>query len=91
MGISRRAYYKQCRSEARLRSQAATVTALARDVRLRRPRLGKRKLHHLLGPALVELGIKLGRDALFAVLRAVRPPVVLHGAYHKAIQSHHHL
>ena len=89
MGISRQAYYKRCRSEERRCSQAETVTTLVRDVRLRQPRLGTRKLHHLLGSALVERGIKLGRDGLFDVLRAARLLVVPHRAYHKTTQSHH--
>jgi len=78
MGISRQAYYKRCQSEARRCAQAGTVTALVRDVRVRQPRLGTRKLHHLLGPMLVEHGIKLGRDRLFDVLRAARLLVVPH-------------
>ncbi|MDM8359781.1 IS3 family transposase [Pandoraea communis] len=90
MGISRQAYYKRCRSQERRCSQAQTVTALVRDVRLRQPRLGTRKLHHLLGSALVERGIKLGRDGLFDVLRAARLLVVPRRAYHKTTQSHHH-
>ncbi|MBN3736959.1 IS3 family transposase, partial [Burkholderia sp. Tr-20390] len=66
---------------------ADIVTTLVRDVRLRQPRLGTRKLHHLLGPALVERGIKLGRDRLFDVLRAARLLVVPRRAYHKTTQS----
>ncbi|UQP15379.1 IS3 family transposase [Burkholderia multivorans] len=89
MGISRQAYYKRCRSEERRSTQAEVVTTLVRDIRLRQPRLGARKLHHLLGPVLGERGIKLGRDRLFDVLRAARLLVVPHRAYHKTTQSHH--
>ncbi|RQR41813.1 IS3 family transposase [Burkholderia sp. Bp9140] len=89
MGISRQAYYKRCQSEERRRSEAETVTALVRHVRLRQPRLGTRKLHHLLGSAFAGHGIKLGRDGLFDVLRAARLLVVPHRAYHKTTQSHH--
>ncbi|CAB3976205.1 putative integrase [Burkholderia cenocepacia] len=89
MGISRQAYYKRFQSEERRCAQADIVTTLVRDVRLRQPRLGTRKLHHLLGPALVERGIKLGRDRLFDVLRAARLLVVPRRAYHKTTQSHH--
>ncbi|MBU9185980.1 IS3 family transposase [Burkholderia multivorans] len=89
MGISRQAYYKRCRSEERRSTQAEVVTTLVRDIRLRQPRLGARKLHHLLGPVLGERGIKLGRDRLFDVLRAGRLLVVPHRAFHKTTQSHH--
>ncbi|OXJ37067.1 IS3 family transposase [Burkholderia sp. HI2714] len=89
MGISRQAYYKRCQSEARRCSQAETVTSLVQNIRLRQPRLGTRKLHHLLGPTLVEHGIKLGRDRLFDVLRTARLLVAPHRAYHKTTHSHH--
>jgi putative transposase len=89
MGISRQAYYKRCQSERRRDAQAASITALVRNVRLRQPRLGTRKLHYLLGPELARQGIKLGRDRLFDVLRAARLLVVPHRAYHKTTQSHH--
>ncbi|WP_412526150.1 IS3 family transposase [Burkholderia lata] len=89
MGISRQAYYKRCQSEARRCSQAETVTSLVQNIRLRQPKLGTRKLHHLLGPTLVEHGIKLGRDRLFDVLRTARLLVAPHRAYHKTTHSHH--
>jgi putative transposase len=89
MGISRQAYYKRRQSEARRHSQAEAVAALVRHVRLRQPRLGTRKLHHLLGPTLAGHGLKLGRDRLFDVLRAARLLVVPHRAYHKTTHSHH--
>jgi hypothetical protein len=37
--------------------------------RIRHPRLGTHKLHHLIGQELHGKGIKLGRDALFDQLR----------------------
>jgi transposase InsO family protein len=90
MGMSRQAYYKRCQVEDRRSTQAQSVTALVRDVRLRQPRLGTRKLHYLLGPVLAERGIKLGRDRFFDVLRKARLLVVPHRAYHKTTHSHHH-
>lgn len=89
MGISRQAYYKREQS-ARCRSaQAITVTTLVRDVRLRQPRVGGRKLHHMLGQRLAESGIKLGRDRLFDVLREARLLVTPQRAFHKTTQSYH--
>lgn len=89
MGISRQAYYKREQSEKRCALQAQTVTVLVRDVRLRQPRVGGRKLHHMLGPQLAESGIKLGRDRLFDVLRQARLLVPAHRAFHKTTQSYH--
>lgn len=62
---------------------------LVRAVRLRQPRLGARKLHHLLRAPLKRAGIHLGRDALFDTLRSARLLVPPRRAYHKTTDSHH--
>lgn len=62
---------------------------LVRDVRLRQPRLGARKLHHLLAQPLQHAGASLGRDALLDVLREARMLVAPKRAYHKTTDSHH--
>lgn len=89
IGISRQAYYKRCARERTCSAQAEQVTALVRDVRLRQPRLGTRKLHHLLAPKLAQAGIAVGRDRLFDLLRAARLLVPMRRAYHKTTHSHH--
>lgn len=58
------------------------------DIRRRQPRLGTRKLHHLLH-VRPEPVLHLGRDRLFEVLRAHRLLVPRPRAYHKTTQSHH--
>jgi len=65
------------------------VVQLVHDRRVRQPRLGTRKLHHLLRQPLGQAGIRLGRDALFDVLRNARMPVPVWRAYHKTTDSHH--
>lgn len=62
------------------------VTAL----RIRQPRLGTRKLHHMLGQSLREAGIKAERDVLFDILRSTRLLVRSRRAYHKTTDCHHH-
>lgn len=89
IGISRQAYYKRVQSERYRAGRNEAVVALVRSVRMRQPRIGTRKLHHLLGPAMREAGIKLGRDGLFEALRAARLLVAPHRAYHKTTHSHH--
>lgn len=89
MGISRQAYYKSRHSEARRHDQACQVVAMATQVRLRQPRLGTRKLHHVLHEPLRQAGIKVGRDALFDILRNARLLVPGRRAYHKTTDSHH--
>jgi putative transposase len=62
---------------------------MVRDRRLRQPRLGTRKLHHVLREPLKQAGLELGRDALFDVLRNARMLVPPRRAYHKTTDSHH--
>lgn len=88
-GISRQAYYQQLQQHERLRERADTVVELVQCVRLRQPRIGTRKLHHLLRHPLKQAQAGLGRDALFDVLRQARLLVAPRRAYHKTTNSHH--
>lgn len=65
------------------------MVELVRDVRLRQPRLGARKLHHLLREPLQQAHASLGRDALLDILREARMLVQPRRAYHKTTDSHH--
>jgi putative transposase len=65
------------------------VIELVRSVRLRQPRLGARKLHHLLKQPLHQANVSLGRDALLDVLREAHMLVQPRRAYHKTTDSHH--
>jgi len=89
IGISRQAYYKRQQSETRQSAREAKVCALVNHLRLRQPRLGTRKLQHVLRTPLAEAGIQVGRDRLFDILRAARLLVVPQRAYHKTTHSHH--
>lgn len=90
MGISRQAHYQwQCRRVCDEAKHERVVTPV-KEKRLRQPRLGARKLHHLISPALAAEGLGLGRDALFDLLRWNRLLVPTRRAYHKTTDSHHH-
>lgn len=89
MGLSRQAHYQGQRRHAQRTQKAQAVVQWVRDWRLRQPRLGTRKLHHLLQEPLAQAGIKLGRDALFDVLRNAGLLVPARRAYHKTTDSHH--
>jgi hypothetical protein len=88
IGISRQAYYKRQQSETRQIAREAKVCALVNHLRLRQPRLGTRKLQHVLRTPLAEAGIQVGRDRLFDILRAARLLVVPLLAYNKTTLSH---
>jgi transposase InsO family protein len=89
MGISRQAYYQAEQVMVQRQQQAQVVLDLVRDVRLEQPRIGTRKLHHLLCGTLADQSIKLGRDGMFCLLRAHRMLVPTRRAYHKTTMSHH--
>ncbi|WP_156117527.1 IS3 family transposase [Collimonas arenae] len=89
VGISRQAYYKRHQSQQQKDEREGKIITLVKQVRLRQPRLGTRKLQHILSPPLGEIGVKLGRDGLFNVLRRARLLVVPRRAYHKTTNSHH--
>lgn len=77
LGISRQSIYqREWRARKRMQ-ELEPVKAMVMDLRRFMPRLGTRKLYHLLKPRLQALGIKLGRDGLFRYLRGedllVRP------------------
>jgi putative transposase len=88
-GISRQAYYQQLQHQQQRRARSETVIELVRSVRLRQPRLGARKLHHLLKQPLQQAHASLGRDALLDVLREAHMLVAPRRAYHKTTDSHH--
>jgi putative transposase len=89
MGISRQAYYQGLRRQDEVRKCNERVIELVRSKRLRQPRLGTRKLHHLLSNSLEGEGLKVGRDALFDILRQSHMLVAPRRAYHKTTDSHH--
>ena len=60
-----------------------------RKERMDQPRIGTRKLHSILQEPLADQGIKLGRDALFTLLRQAQLLVPRARAYHKTTNSHH--
>ena len=71
----------------RNRRKATLVVGMVQDVRMEMPRIGTRKLYHLLYPALKEQ--KVGRDRLFDILRANHLLVSPKRSYHVTTNSHH--
>jgi transposase InsO family protein len=90
LGVSRQGYYQQIRAtEVRVERERQVVNWV-QALRRRQPRIGARKLQHLLREPLAQAGIKMGRDALLDVLRRARLLVVPRRAYHKTTNSRHH-
>ena len=87
MGISRQAYYKRNLADATRLVLDQKVADFVQQKRQRQPRLGTRKLHHLLH-CQPQLELQVGRDRLFSILRERRLLVARKRAYHKT-DSHH--
>jgi transposase InsO family protein len=62
-------YYARRRAWHRQEVDVGLVLELARAERAYQPRLGVRKLYHLIGVELQAAGVKMGRDRLFSELR----------------------
>jgi len=61
-------YYARRSTCRRQKVDLGLVLALVKAEREEQPRLGVRKLYHLIAPELKAAGVKLGRDRLFEVL-----------------------
>ncbi|WAG80854.1 IS3 family transposase [Metapseudomonas furukawaii] len=88
MGISRQAYYQRNRVADRRSHQDRQIAQFVRQVRMRQPRLGTRKLHFLLQGQAAP-GLRVGRDRLFRILAEHRLLVLPRRAYHKTTHSFH--
>jgi len=67
--MSRQNYYKQRRKRKRRDVDEGVVVALVKRERKLQPRIGVRKLHHMLSDEFVEVSVEIGRDRLFELLR----------------------
>jgi len=66
--MSRQNYYAQRRRRERQQVDGDFVQRLVQRERFLQPRLGGRKLHHVLKQELAQEGVELGRDRFFKVL-----------------------
>lgn len=90
--MSRQNYYARRRQRQRRQLDGQLVASLVQRERQLQPRLGTRKLHHLLKPELEQAGVRIGRDRLFEELRQrellLRP---VPAPYPHTTQSYHNL
>lgn len=89
IGIHRQVYYKRINAEKAKVNLAEKVIYLVNEIRIKMPRIGTRKLYHLLKTELVKL--KVGRDKLFDILRANHLLIKPKRQYHVTTNSHHRL
>jgi transposase InsO family protein len=90
--MSRQNYYARRQQRQRREVDGELVAGLVQRERCLQPRLGTRKLYHLLKAELAEAGVKMGRDRMFEELRErdlLLEPV--EAEYPRTTQSYHNL
>ena len=89
LGFSRQAYYQRLEAMQKERYQKEMVIELVIEQRQLMPRVGGRKLFNLLTEDFERLDYKLGRDALFDLLREYNLLVMPRKSYTKTTNSFH--
>ena len=91
VGMSRQNYYAVRRQRQRRAVDEVKVVELVQRERQQQPRLGGRKLRHVLGKPLQEAGVKVGRDRFFEVLKRAGLLVAAKPRAKRTTQSRHSL
>ncbi|MDY0907787.1 IS3 family transposase [Pedobacter sp. CFBP9032] len=86
-GVSRQVYYRSEKRRIRKQDLSAEIIGLVMGVRMKMPRIGGRKLYHILKESLEALSV--GRDKLFQILKANHLLVKPKRSYHITTNSHH--
>ena len=86
-GVSRQVYYRSHRSLVKTQERASEAIKMIVEIRRQMPRLGTRKLYYLLQERLNQIGV--GRDKLFAILKANHMLIKAKRNYHNTTDSHH--
>jgi len=90
--MSRQNYYARRKQRQRRAVEADLIAGLVQRERRLQPRLGTRKLHHMLKSELEQAGVRMGRDRMFEELRKrdllLKP---LPAQYPHTTQSYHNL
>jgi len=88
-GISKQAYYKRIKSQNIKELKNIQILKIVQNIRKTHPRAGTRKLIEYIKEDLVENNIKIGRDALFNLLRNNRLLVKKTKRFHITTDSKH--
>lgn len=87
LGFNRQVYYRDLKKLKHNQDLAQQVIALVQSIRILMPRIGTRKLHHMLSDQLSKL--KVGRDKLFQILKANHMLITPKKKYVVTTNSHH--
>jgi len=88
-GISKQAYYQRLKNNSVKEKQHKIVLELIRKVRHKMPKTGVKKLYKHIKNELIKNDIKMGRDALFDLLRSYGLLVKKTKRFHITTDSNH--
>lgn len=86
-GLDRQVYYRRIKSKKEKQSVATVVVSMVLEIRQAMPRIGAKKMYHLLNNDLKHL--KTGRDKFIDILRANHLLIAPKRSYHITTNSHH--
>lgn len=89
--MSRQNFYKQRQVRQKRAVDEGLVVQLVRQERNIQPRLGTRKLHHILCEEWLKAGVSIGRDRLFGLLRRHDLLILRRRRYARTTDSRHGL
>jgi putative transposase len=89
LGYTKQSYYKKKDTSLEDAFQRTQVKEMVMDIRCQLPRLGTRKLYHLIKPKLEHHTIQIGRDKLFDILREEGLLIIKRRKYTKTTNSKH--
>ncbi len=87
--MSRQAYYKSIRKEITAGLSQELALQMVSSIRRQMPRIGGKKLYHMIKGDLDEMGLAMGRDRFFALLRENRLLVKRKKSYTRTTDSFH--
>lgn len=87
LGVSRQVYYRSCWSRTKKQNKAELVVSLVESIRRDMPRIGFKKLYHLLYEPLKSLNV--GRDKFLSILKANHMLIKPKRNYRITTDSHH--
>ena len=85
--MDRQVYYRGIRKRVQNQDKAEQIVSMISEIRKSMPRIGTKKLYHILIDKLRVLDI--GRDKFFAILRANHLLIQPKRSYHVTTNSHH--
>jgi transposase InsO family protein len=88
-GFSRQSFYKHLKATEKMLIEDHIVLQMVLNIKKDHPRMGARKIYHLIKPDLERSNIKMGRDSLFDMMAANKLLVTKRKRKHITTNSNH--